>query len=164
MAVVHASDDLLRQLGLEQAEDRLSLRTFCARESETSDKSGEVKEFNEKKRTLLESVLRKKSKRPKSAGDLSSTKAVEKSRKIQLRWKHFKDRAQGFVLVPLAEGGGTRTIPMPTTSSRINLIQEGKALFFPKGESLFGWSFSLRNFKDEEVGLTIEKREQGSCI
>ena len=159
-AVVHASDDLLRQLGLEQAGDRLSLRAFCARESETSDKSGEVKEFKEKKRTLLESFLRRKSKRLNSAGDLSSKKAVEKSRKIQLGWKHFKDHAHGFVLVPLAKGGGTRTISMPTTSNRIDLIQEGKALFFPKGESLFGrvedMSFSLGNFKDEEVGLTIE--------
>ena len=49
---------------------------------------------------------------------------------------------------------------MPTTSNWIDLIQEGKALFFPKGESLFGrvedMSFSLGNFKDEEVGLTIE--------
>ena len=53
-------------------------------------------------------------------------KAVEKSRKIQLGWKHFKDHTQGFVLVPLAKGGGTRTISMPTTSSRINLIQRGK--------------------------------------
>ena len=159
-AVVHASDDLLRQLGLEQAGDRLSLRAFCDRESETSGKSGEGKELNEKKRTLLESFLRKKSKRPKPAGDLLSKKAVEKSRKVQLGWKHFKGHAKGFVLVPLAKGGGTRTISMPTTSNRIDLIQEGKALFFPKGESIFGrvedMSFSLANFRDEEIGLTIE--------
>lgn len=60
----------------------------------------------------------------------------------------------------MAKGGGTRTISTPTTSNRIDLIQEGKELFFPKGESLFGrvedMSFSLGNFKYEEVGLTIE--------
>ena len=64
-AVAHASDNFLLQLGLEQAGDRLSLKAFCARECETSDKSGEGKEFKEKKRTLLESFLRKKSKKPK---------------------------------------------------------------------------------------------------
>ena len=58
-------------LDLEQAGDRLSLRAFWARASETSDKSGEVKEFKEKERTLLESFL-PKSKRSKPAGDLSS--------------------------------------------------------------------------------------------
>ena len=103
-AVVHASDDLLRQLGLEQAGDRLSLKAFCARECETSNKSEEDKEFKEKKRTLLESFLRKKGKKPKSAVNLSSKKSVEKTRKIELGWKHFKSRAQGFVLVPLEEG------------------------------------------------------------
>ena len=158
-AVVHASDDLLQQLGLEQAGDRLSLRAFCDQECETSDKPKEGKEFKEKKRTLLESFLRKKSKRPKPAGDLSKN-AVEKSRRIHLGWKHFKGHAKGFVLVPLAKGGGTRTISMPTASNRIDLIQEGKALFFPKGESIFGrvedMTFSLSNFRDEEVGLTIE--------
>lgn len=76
-AVMHASDDFLRQLGLEQAGDQLSLKAFCARECATNDKSGEGEELKEKKRTLLESFLRKKSKRPKSAGDLSSKKAVE---------------------------------------------------------------------------------------
>lgn len=100
-AVMHASDDFLQQLGLEKAGDRLSLKAFCARECATDDKSGESEEPKAKKRTLLESFLCKKSKRPKSAGDLSSKKAVEKSRKIQLGWKHFKDHAQGFVLVPL---------------------------------------------------------------
>ena len=88
-------------------------------------------------------------KKPKTAGDLSSKKAVEKSRKIELGWKHFESHAQGFVLVPLAKGGGTRTISMPATSNRLDLIQEGKALFFPKGESIFGrvedMSFSLAN-------------------
>lgn len=159
-AVVQASDDLLRQLGLEQAGDRLSLRAFCDRESETGSKSGEGKESKEKKRTLLESFLRKKSKRPKPAGDLSSKRAIEKSRRVQLGWKHYKGHAKGFVPVPLAKGGGTRTISMPTTSNRIDLIQEGKALFFPKGESMFGrvedMTFTLANFRDEEVGLTIE--------
>ena len=148
-AVAHASDDFLLQLGLEQAGDRLSLKAFCARECETSDKSGEGKEFKEKKRTLLESSLRKKGKKPKTAGDISSKKAVEKSRKIELGWKHFKSHAQAFVFVPLAKGGGTRTISMPATSNRLDLIQEGKALFFPKGESIFGrvedMSFSLAN-------------------
>ena len=49
---------------------------------------------------------------------------------------------------------------MSTTSSRIDLIQEGKALFFPKGGSIFGrvkdMLFSLPNFRDQEFGLTIE--------
>lgn len=83
-AVMHASDDFLQQLGLEKAGDRLSLKAFCARECATDDKSGESEEPKAKKRTLLESFLRKKSKRPKSAGDLSSKKAVEKS--VKFSW------------------------------------------------------------------------------
>ena len=136
------------------------MRAFCDRESETSGKSGEGKELKEKKRTLLESFLCKKSKMPKPAGDLSSKRAVEKSCRVQLGWKHYKGHAKGLVLVPLAKGGGTRTISMPTTSNWIDLIQEGKALFFPKGESIFGrvgdMTVTLAHFRDKEVGLTIE--------
>lgn len=49
-AVMHASDDFLRQLGLEQARDRLSLKALCARECATNDKSGEGEELKEKKK------------------------------------------------------------------------------------------------------------------
>ena len=157
-AVVHASDDLVLQLGLEQAGDRLSLKAFCAQDYDTSNKFRDGAEFKEKKRTLLKSFLHKKGKKTKSAGDVSSKKAIEKFRKIE--WKHFKSHRQGFVLAPLAKGGGTRTLSMPTTSNWLDLIQEAKALFFPKGKSIYGrvedMSFSLANFRDEEVGLTIE--------
>lgn len=59
----------------------------------------------------------------------------------------------------------TRTICIPLTANRFDLIREGSTLFFPKGESIYGreegMTFSLPNFRDEEVGLHMEtvKRE-----
>lgn len=63
-AVVHASDDLLVQLGLEQAGDRLSLKAFCARECAKSHKV-EGEEGTEHRRSLIKSFLNRKGKAPK---------------------------------------------------------------------------------------------------
>lgn len=64
----------------------------------------------------------------------------------------------------MAKGGGRRTISMPTASHRIDLVQEGKALIFPKGETILKpvevMSFSLANFRGDKVGLTIEPKNR----
>lgn len=64
----------------------------------------------------------------------------------------------------MAKGGGRRTISMPTASNRIDLVQEGKALIFPKGETILKpvevMSFSLANFRGDKVGLTIEAKNR----
>ena len=48
-AVVHATDDLLQQMGLEQAGDRLSLKAFCAIAKECERRKKEEGEDTKKK-------------------------------------------------------------------------------------------------------------------
>ena len=59
VAIQNSSDELLKEMGLAKAEDRLSLKGFCAhKEDESSSQEG-----NENtKRTLLEAFLSRKEK------------------------------------------------------------------------------------------------------
>ena len=57
-----------------------------------------------------------------------------KTKKVQLGWKHFREEDNAYVLVPLAKGGGSRTVDVPITTSRFELYQTCKNLFFPDGQ------------------------------
>lgn len=158
-AVLSAPEGFLEQLGLSKAGDRLNLLAFCKTANEQPDKS------QEKKKALLEAFLSRK-KMKKSAQKSNECKSQEKkeklkvkTKKVQLGWKHFREEDDTYVLVPLSKGGGSRTVDVPVTISRIELYQTCKGLFFPNGHSLFGEAddmlFYLTNFKDETIGETI---------
>ena len=88
-----------------------------------------------------------------------------KTRKVHLGWKHFREEDDEYFLVPLSKGGGSRTVDVPVTSSKVDLYLTCKNLFFPNGESLFGKAddmvMNLTNFKDEKIGETITV---GDCV
>ena len=61
--ITNAQDELLKEMGLSKAGDRLSLKGFCARQKDETVTGGN----NERKRALLEAFLsRKKKKKPES--------------------------------------------------------------------------------------------------
>ena len=132
--IQNASDELLKEMGLAKAGDRLSLKGFCAhKENESSSQEGN----KNRKRALLEAFLsRKKEKnkgKMKSINSASSMKEPpkQKLKKVYLGWRHFKEREQAYTLVPLVKGGGSRVVEMPLTCGKTDIYQTCKNLFFP---------------------------------
>lgn len=163
-AIMNADDELLKDMGLLKAGDRLSLRGFCRSHSQS-----EKKEHNQsKKRRLLEAFFEKK--KGKRAGPSqkftgrSRTSKIgrsekEKTKKVQLGWKHFKEEEEDHVLVPLSRGGGSRPVELPLSTNKYELMKTCKGLLFPDGKSIFGkeeeMTFHLANFKNEKIEVTV---------
>lgn len=123
-AILNADDELLKEMGLIKAGDRLSVRGFCS----SINQSDKEEDGKSKKRRLLEAFLTKKkgkkalpSKKCRQGNHPTHTGNPEKrrKRKVQLGWKHFKEEEDVYVLVPLAKEGGSRQVelhvPLSTT-------------------------------------------------
>ena len=163
-AIMNADDELLKDMGLLKAGDRLSLRGFCRSHSQS-----EKKEDNQsKKRRLLEAFFEnKKGKKggpsQKFTGRSHTSKIgrseKEKTKKVQLGWKHFKEEEEDHVLVPLSRGGGSRPVELPLSTNKYELMKTCKGLLFPDGKSIFGkeeeMTFHLANFKNEKIEVTV---------
>jgi hypothetical protein len=169
-AVANASGQVLEELGLTKLGDRLNLIAYC--KSLDSNSHGNTtsinEESNKKRRALLESFLSRKkttktSGKPPIKNELSLQQERQmnkiKMKKIHLGWKHFRDQNSVYVLVPLAKGGGSRTVDVPVDINRTELMKMCKDLFFPNEQSIFGASeemiMDVANFKDEKINETI---------
>ena len=163
VAIANASDELLKEMGLSKAGDCLSLKGFCAhQEDESSSQEGN----KNRKRALLEAFLSRKKEKNKAKSKSKSTASSikeppsQKTKKVYLGWKHFKEKEQVYVLVPLVKGGGSRVVEMALTNCKMDIYQTCKKLFFPEGNSIYGneddMLFSLTNFKGEEVEESIK--------
>ena len=163
-AVLNANDDVLKDMGLSTAGDRLSLRGFCSTAQETQHN----KEKESKKRRLLEAFLSSKKDRSKklvtSSGNQQQKKKLEnekkKSKRVQVGWKHFREEVEDYVLVPLSKGGGSRHATISLSSNRIDVMKLCKSIFFPNGESFYGKAedmlFAIGNFHNDQMGVTLE--------
>ena len=134
-AVLNASDDVLKDMGLSTAGDRLSLRGFCSTAQEKQHKE----EKESKRRRLLEAFLSSKKDRSTklttASGNQQQKKKLEKekkkSKRVQVGWKHFREEVEDYVLVPLSKGGGSRYATMLLSSNRTDIMKVCKSIFFP---------------------------------
>ena len=81
-AITNAQDELLKEMGLSKAGDRLSLKGFCARQKDETVTAGN----NERKRALLEAFLsrKKEKKKPESTSiNRSSHPSIKKPEKLE---------------------------------------------------------------------------------
>ena len=81
-AITNAQDELLKEMGLSKAGDRLSLKGFCARQKDEIVTGGN----NERKRALLEAFLsrKKEKKKPESTSiNRSSHPSIKKPEKLK---------------------------------------------------------------------------------
>jgi hypothetical protein len=173
-AVANASDKVLEELGLTKAGDRLNLVAYC--KSLDINCSGNItsnEESNKKRRVLLDAFLSRK-KSTKTSRNKPANREVSlqqdkqmnkiKTKKVILGWKHFRDEDNAYMLIPLAKGGGSRTVEVPVNITRTELIKICKDLFYPHEQSIFGASdemfMDLSNFKDETIneGMRIGDR------
>ena len=163
-AVLNASDDVLKDMGLSTAGDRLSLRGLCSAAQEKQQKE----EKDSKRRRLLQAFLSSKKDRSTKSMTARGTqqekkkleKEKKKSKRVQVGWKHFREEVEDYVFVPLSKGGGSRYATMLLSSNRIDIMKLCKSIFFPNGVSYYGKTedmlFSIGNFHHEEMGVTLE--------
>ena len=133
-AIMKADDELLKDMGLLKAGDRLSLRGFCRSHSQS-----EKKEDNQsKKRRLLEAFFEKK--KGKKAGPSqkftgrSHTSKIgrsekEKTKKVLSRWSDYlQDIEDGEDSIHLSDilffATGCRTLPPRKISPTIEFLHE----------------------------------------
>ena len=163
-AIMNADDELLKNMGLIEAGDRLSVRGFCS----STSQSGKDEDSTSKKRRLLEAFWATKKGRKGLPSKKCSQRSQpahtgnpekEKTKKVQLGWKHFKEEEDVYVLVPLAKGGGSRQVELSLSTTKWDLLKTCKALFFPNGDSFFGkeeeMAFDLANFMNEKIEVTV---------
>lgn len=153
LAVQNATDDVLKNLGLIKAGDRLSLRGFCD-SNQTKEKDGKRKQllqaFHSSKAQKLEKMKKKDEKKhPKK----------DKEKSIKLGWKHFCEKEGKYVYVSSQKGGGPRRVTVPLATTRMDIMRLLKSTFFPGGKSYHGKEeemlFALGSFQNTEEGVTL---------
>lgn len=60
------------------------------------------------------------------------------SKKVQLGWVHYDEKQRKYIGVRTPRGGGTRDVPFPFSASAKEIIEVGKELFYPNGNSCHG--------------------------
>ena len=168
--MLFATDESLQDLGLTAKGDIFAVKAFCQRQSKMHQTVED--DYEERKRKLVEELQkgreRVKSRKTKAASNNSHSqntvkKESVKKRKITLGWMHYSTKEKRFITVRLASGGGTRRVDVPGHSTKEDLIEEARNLFFPGGLSSHGEEkemiFNLANFKAEPIEEFIEDGE-----
>lgn len=154
-AVKFASEKQLTDLGLEAKGDILSLQSFAKRTEAPNV------EYEERKRKLIDELKKGRNKGKKQKVSETDTEVKIKTRKISIGWMHWNTDTlpYKYVSVRNSNGGGTRRIDMPLNSSKTDIIEDAKALFFPDGMSNQGRAenmhFDLANFKGDAVSCPM---------
>ena len=105
--------------------------------------SSEMGDREERKKKLINN-LREKMKLPSTANRSINSKerlhgnknAEKKTRKIELGWMNYQDSMYKQVRKPT--GGGTRELVISKEDTVSSILEKGKTLFFPNGESTKG--------------------------
>ena len=99
---------------------------------------------------------RKKSKSKSKGENTTEIKDPKKThRKISIGWQHFDKAKNKYISVRLSKGGGSRDISVPINSTRPDILEQMKLVFFPERKSVFGnasrMKISLGDYKYEEI-------------
>ena len=142
--------------------DRVALRNFCT-STVTESKASKKKS---KRAQLFETLRRKLSTGgedgPEDHESSTSSKRTTASRRkatrrVEFGWIHQEKQ------VRKRQGGGTRKVDVDRTATKEKLLEIGKELFFPQGESTKGpstdFSFDILDFKETSLPDKISVSE-----
>jgi hypothetical protein len=143
--------------------DRVAAVNFCRRNENRRTPTGPVR-GEKRKEKLLEKIRKKFSKNWTSNDSSSVDKQLKrglpkKERAIELGWKNYDISKAKYVQVRTAKGGGTRSIQIPKSAKKAQILDHAKNLFFPKGEAPHGditdFTIGLCDFKEAELDNDI---------
>jgi hypothetical protein len=96
----------------------------------------------------------------------SNANASKSTRRIEIGWMHKEEAGSGYSQVRARNGGGTRKLTVFKTETKKELLDKGKALFFPNGNSSKGneaiMKFDLYDYQQNEFPDTISVGELNS--
>lgn len=142
--------------------DRLAVLSFCQQTAACSDKESLLQNLRDKiEARKLGSKSAKTVKPcvfPKQKSLLARHKNVsaeKTSRRIEIWWLHFC--RNGYQQVRTSNGGGTRHVKVEKKTAVSQIMEMGKQLFFPNGQSPKGpetdFTFHVCDFKRNQIPL-----------
>ncbi|CAL8395527.1 unnamed protein product [Boreogadus saida] len=147
------TDEELKEY-IDQYGDRLAIRAMCRQKT--------VKSRGEETGTVRASLMQKvrerlgdqhgktPAKRQEGTGNQS---AIKDNRRVEIGWLHSEDGT--FHQVKTKKGGGTRHLSVNKSITMGELLELGKGLFFPNGESSKGpmanFNFDIRDYSHKAV-------------
>lgn len=157
-------EDVLEEMGLSRKGDIYALKAMCSQKNRSQDSL----ERENKKRKLVEEIMKEKQDKQRrksarrstspsasSSDETSSTTGAPKTRRIALGLMQFNKSKNKFVSVRYARGGGSRTLVVPLTATKQELIEMGKDVFFAESVAPIGkasdFTFDQANFKGEAI-------------
>lgn len=139
--------------------DRLALKAFCRRRAITNE-NREVTETA--KSALLRNVRHRLEERGNSATtnrehSVGNRFAVKVTRRVEMGWLNFERGT--YHQIRTRNGGGTRHLSVQKSITMGELLQTGKELFFPNGQSSKGpvenFEFDIRDYSHNAVSLEV---------
>ncbi|XP_073798489.1 uncharacterized protein [Danio rerio] len=142
--------------------DRLAIVSFCQQTAASSDKESLLKNLRDKiEARKLGSSKTFRGKRcviPKERNAMARNKnssAERTTRRIEIGWLHYG--RNGYQQVRTNNGGGTRHLTVQKETTVEQIMEMGKNLFFPNGESPKGpeadFTFHVCDFKRNPIVL-----------
>ncbi|KAK1886938.1 PiggyBac transposable element-derived protein 4 [Dissostichus eleginoides] len=145
---------------IERYGDRLALRAFCWQRTGTNETTVKSGERTTVKSSLMEKIRdRLQGKGEKADPDVGpgvgNKHASKDTRRVEIGWLNFEKGK--YYQVRTRHGGGTRHMSVQKTMTVEELLDIGKALFFPNGKSAKGplkdFKFDVRDFSHCPVPL-----------
>ncbi|KAI9538511.1 hypothetical protein NQZ68_014272 [Dissostichus eleginoides] len=145
---------------IERYGDRLALRAFCRQRTWTNETTVKSGERTTVKSSLMEKIRdRLQGKGEKADPDVGpgvgNKHASKDTRRVEIGWLNFEKGK--YYQVRTRHGGGTRHMSVQKTMTMEELLDIGKALFFPNGKSAKGplkdFKFDVRDFSHCPVPL-----------
>ena len=157
-------ENVLEKMALSRKGDIYALKAMCSQKNRSQDSL----ERENKKRKLVEEIMKEKQDKQRrksarrstspsasSSDETSSTTGAPKTRRIALGLMQFNKSKNKFVSVRYARGGGSRTLVVPLTATKQELIEMGKDVFFAESVAPIGkasdFTFDQANFKGEAI-------------
>lgn len=134
--------------------DRLAAVAFCR--TKTSAEDGNVTGGSVLSRLQSKLKMRKRISHSLQASSSRKISVPKPTRRIELGWMNYEADSNDYKQVRSQNGGGTRHLSVDKDMTRNALIEIGKNLFFPEGNSkkgsLSAFQFELRDFQLRDVG------------
>lgn len=157
-------DNQLIDIGLHRLGDRVALKVFCR----TNQGHSSDVDFDTHRSDLIARIKAKQSGvrnrgRAANSAHMTGNKHAKKTlRRVDMGWLHYDATAKCFRQVRQQLGGGTRKLQVDVCTQLRSLIDIGRDLFFPDGQSAKGsvsdYEFDIRSFDHSPVDheMTIE--------
>lgn len=144
--------------------DRLAVYSFCQQTAASSDKESLLQKLRDKIETRKLGSKSAKTLHGKACvfseeknlmARHKNVSAEKTMRRIEIGWLHFG--CNGYQQVRTSNGGGTRHVTVQKKTTVSQIMEMGKNLFFPNGESPKGpetdFTFQVCDFKRNQIPL-----------